>query len=130
VLTTHPAAPARDFASFIAHLRAEPGRLSYASIGLGTVTRMAMEKMRSRLGVSIEHVAYRSFAQATLDRVAGRVQAMFNIATSAPPLIRAGSLVALAQPGERRLPSLPDVPTFEEAGLPDTSDAKPRAPSR
>lgn len=121
VLTVHPSVPARSWAEFVAHLRANPGRIAYASIGPGTVTHLAMEELKARLGLSIEHVPYRGFPPATLDLVAGRVQAMFNVPSAALEHLATGALVPLVQSGEARLSTLPDVLTFEEVGLPDTA---------
>lgn len=121
VLTVHPSLPVRDWAGFVAHARAHPGAMSYASIGSGTVTHLAMEELKTRLGLDIAHVPYRGFPPATLDLVAGRVQAMFNVPGAALPHLRDGTLRAVVQTGEARLPTLPDVPTFEESGLPDTA---------
>lgn len=121
VLTVPAALPAGSLAEFLDLARARPGQLAYASIGPGTVTHLAMEELKARLGLAIEHVAYRGFAPATLDLIAGRVQAMFNTPATALEHLRAGRLRALAQTGESRLPVLAEVPTLEEAGLPDTS---------
>jgi tripartite-type tricarboxylate transporter receptor subunit TctC len=121
VLTVPASLPARTLAELLDLIRARPGALSYASIGPGTVTHLAMEELKARFGLAIDHVAYRGFPQATLDLVAGRVQAMFNTPSAALEHIRAGTLRALAQSGETRLSVLPEVPTLEEAGLADTS---------
>jgi tripartite-type tricarboxylate transporter receptor subunit TctC len=121
VLTLHPDVPARSWPEFVALARARPGRLTYASIGPGTVTHVAMEELKGRLGLEIEHVPYSGFPAATLDLVAGRVHAMFNVPSAALPHIRQGGLVALVQTGESRLAQLPEVPTLEEAGVPDAS---------
>ncbi len=121
VLAVHPSLPAQDWAGFVAHARANPGALSYASVGPGTVTHLAMEELKARLGLDLVHVPYRGFPQATLDLVAGRVQAMLNQPFAALPLLQDGRLRALAQSGETRMSTLPNVPTFEEAGLPDTA---------
>ena len=121
VLTVHPSLPARSWPGFVAHLRASPGKLSYASIGPGTVTHLAMEEIKARLDLAIPHVPYRGFPPATLDLLAGRVHAMFNVPSAALAHIRDGSLVAIAQSGEARLATLPDVPTLEESGLPETN---------
>lgn len=115
VLTVHPGSFAgRQFADVIDYARAHPGQLSYASIGPGTVTHLAMEELKSQLGLDIVHVPYRGFPQATLDLVAGRCQLMFNLATAASEHMAAGRLVAVAQTGAKRLNMLPDVPTLHE----------------
>jgi tripartite-type tricarboxylate transporter receptor subunit TctC len=121
VLTVPASLGIADWAGFVAHVRAHPGALSYASIGPGTVTHLAMEELKARLGLDLVHVPYRGFPQATLDLVAGRVQAMFNTPGAAIPAMRAGTLAGLVQTGEARLATLPEVPTFEEAGLADTA---------
>ncbi len=115
VLTVHPGSFAgQQFADVIDYARAHPGQLSYASIGPGTVTHLAMEELKSQLGLDIVHVPYRGFPQATLDLVAGRCQLMFNLATAASEHVAAGRLVAAAQTGAKRLNMLPDVPTLHE----------------
>ena len=108
VLTVHPGSFAgRQFADVIDYARAHPGRLSYASIGPGTATHLAMEELKSQLGLDIVHVPYRGFPQATLDLVAGRCQLMFNVASAAAEHVAAGRLVAVAQTGAKRLSMLP-----------------------
>lgn len=115
VLTVHPSTFAgRQFADVIDYARAHPGRLSYASIGPGTVTHLAMEELKSQLGLDIVHVPYRGFPQATLDLVAGRCQLMFNLVAAASEHVAAGRLVAVAQTGAKRFDLLPDVPTLQE----------------
>jgi tripartite-type tricarboxylate transporter receptor subunit TctC len=116
ILAVPPSLGVRDVEAFLALVRANPGRFAYASVGPGTVTHLAMEELRDRLGLDIRHVPYRGFPQATLDLLAGRVHAMFNVPLSALPHLADGSLVALAQSGEARMATLPDVPTLEEAG--------------
>ncbi len=113
--------PVPSLAAWIDHVRAHPGQLSYASIGAGTVTHLAMEELKARLGIDLVHVPYRGFPPATLDLVAGRVQAMFTVPSEAVPQLADRRLVALAQTGPRRLAQLSTVPTLEEAGLPDSA---------
>lgn len=115
VLTIHPGSFAGlQFADIIDHARAHPGSLSYASVGPGTVTHLAIEELKSQLGLDIVHVPYRGFPQATLDLVAGRCQLMFNLATAASEHVAAGRLAAVAQTGTKRLTLLADVPTLNE----------------
>lgn len=121
VLSLHPSLRVRDWDGFVALARAEPGRIAYASIGPGTVTHLAMEELKARLGFEARHIPYRGFPDATLDLVAGRVQAMWNVPSAALEHLRAGTLDGVVQSGETRLPTLPEVPTFAESGLPDTA---------
>jgi len=115
VLTVHPGTFAgRQFADVVDYARAHPGQLSYASIGPGTVTHLAIEELKSQLGLDIVHVPYRGFPQATLDLVAGRCQLMFNVAAAASEHVAAGRLVAVAQSGAKRLGTLAEVPTLHE----------------
>jgi tripartite-type tricarboxylate transporter receptor subunit TctC len=119
VLTVHPGLPARTLDELLALIRARPGQLAYASIGPGTVTHLAMEDIKHRLGLDLLHVPYRGFPDATRDLVSGRIQLMFNVPLVALPLLADDRLVALAQTGEQRLKTLPDVPTLQQAGLDD-----------
>jgi tripartite-type tricarboxylate transporter receptor subunit TctC len=120
VLTVHPSFAPRSMAEFIATVRANPGRFRYASIGPGTTTHLAMEELKERHRLDIEHVPYRGFAPATLDLLAGRVEVMWHSPFTALQHIRAGALAALVQTGETRIPQLPEVPTLVEAGFADS----------
>lgn len=119
VLAAHPRTfPGRSFAEVVDYLRAHPGQISYASIGPGTVTHLAMEELKAKLGLDLVHVPYRGFPQASLDLVAGRCQLMFNVAGAAAEHVAAGRLVAVAQTGATRMTILPDVPTLTEVQAP------------
>lgn len=106
------------FADVIDQARARPGQFSYASIGAGTTTHLAMEEIKAALGIDLVHVPYRGFPQATLDLLEGRVQMMFNVPATATEHVATGRLVAVAQTGARRLPNFADVPTLGEIGAP------------
>ena len=115
VLTAHPGSfSGQKFADVVDYARAHPGQLSYASIGQGTVTHLAMEELKSQLGLDIVHVPYRGFPQATLDLVAGRCQLMFNVVGAAAESVAAGKLVAVAQTGLNRLHLMANIPTLHE----------------
>ena len=119
VLIVSPKLPVRSLQEFIALARQKPGALNYASIGIGTAPHLAAELFKSVANVDITHVPYRgSSAQAITALIAGDV-AMFMVGTStAVPHIHSGSLLALAVTSQKRVDSLPDIPTFAEAGLP------------
>ena len=112
----------RDFAdlrALIAAARAEPGRISYASNGPGSVTHLTAEMMRSAAGgIELLHVPYRGSAPGLAALLAGEVTMMFDGAPTASAQIRQGALKALAVTTPARIAALPNVPTMAEAGLP------------
>jgi tripartite-type tricarboxylate transporter receptor subunit TctC len=119
VMIVSPSLPAKTVAEFVALARQKPGALNYASIGVGSAPHLGAELFKSVAGVDITHVPYRgSSAQAITALLAGDV-AMFMVGTStAVPHIQSGALRALAVTSPARVDSLPDVPTFAEAGSP------------
>ncbi|WP_245906281.1 Bug family tripartite tricarboxylate transporter substrate binding protein [Teichococcus aestuarii] len=118
VLVVKPDLPARDLAGFVAHAKANPGKLTYGSVGAGSGGHLAMEDLKARTGIALEHAPYRGFPQAVLDLVAGRIDAMILTVAGILPQVREGQVRALAVTAEARLPQLPEVPTLVEAGLP------------
>ncbi|MFC7691934.1 Bug family tripartite tricarboxylate transporter substrate binding protein [Paeniroseomonas aquatica] len=109
--------PVRDMAGLIAHARAHPGALNYASGN--TSSHLAAEMFKAGTGVSMTYVSYRSNAQAILDVIAGAAQVMFSDAVVALPQIRQGRVRALAVTVDAAVPALPGVPTVAgAAGLP------------
>ena len=119
VLIVDPKLPVRSLREFIDLARQKPGALNFASIGVGTAPHLAAELFKSVANVEITHVPYRgSSAQAITALIAGDV-GMFMVGTStAVPHIQSGNVRALAVTSEKRVDSLPDIPTFAEAGLP------------
>ena len=117
VLAVHPAVPARSFAEFIAHARANPGRLSFGSVGAGSGGHLAMVDLMARAGIDMVHVPYRGFPQAVVDLVAGRIQAIVIIVSGILPQLREGLARPLAVTAADRVSQLPDVPTLIESGL-------------
>jgi tripartite-type tricarboxylate transporter receptor subunit TctC len=109
--------PAKTLAQFIELARAQPGKLNFASAGMGSAPHLAMELFMRAAGVDLVHVPYQGSGPALTDLMGGRVQAAIdNVA--AVPLIKAGKLRALAITGRTRSDTFPDLPTFAEAGLP------------
>ncbi|WP_075823135.1 tripartite tricarboxylate transporter substrate binding protein, partial [Roseomonas sp. TAS13] len=121
LLVVTPGVPARSLAEFFAYVRANPGRLSFASVGAGSGGHLAMVELMAREGLRMEHVPYRGFPQAVLDMVAGRIETMVVTIGAVLPQVRDGQLIALACTGEHRAAEMPDVPTLAEAGIKDAT---------
>ena len=109
----------RTLGELVAYARANPGKLTYASAGVGNTTHIAMEAFLADTHTQMVHSPYKGMAPALTDVVGGRVQAIMSDLGSAVPLITAGKLRMLATGGAARLPAFPDVPTVSEAGFPD-----------
>jgi tripartite-type tricarboxylate transporter receptor subunit TctC len=118
VLVAHPSLQASNLKQVIARARANPGGLSIASQGTGTVSHLEAEILQDMAGVTLVHVPYKGSAPALVDVMGGQVQLMFDSIASALPQIRAGKLVAVAVASDHRASLLPDVPTVAESGLP------------
>jgi tripartite-type tricarboxylate transporter receptor subunit TctC len=119
VLVVGKAVPARSVRELIALARAEPDRLTFGSSGNGAIPHLAAALFMSLTGTRLVHVPYRGTAQALNDIVAGQITMIFDNLPSSLPHIRAGNLIALGSATAARLPSLPDLPTIAEAGVPD-----------
>lgn len=118
VLVVHPSVPAKSLAELVAHARANPGKLNFASSGVGQSTHLAGELFKHVAKLDIVHVPYRGSAPAVTDLLAGQVQMMFDNLASALPHIQAGKLRPLAVTASERSELAPDIPTTAEAGYP------------
>ncbi len=118
-LTVRPDFPAKTMQEFIAYARAHPGTLNYASQGTGTTSHLTAELFSSKTGIRMQHVPYRGTAPAITDLISGHVDLMFAELASAIRLHEAGKARILAVATKQRVPMLPDIPTFIEAGVPD-----------
>jgi len=118
VLIVPPDFPAKNVAELVAAAKKDPGKLSFASSGAGSSTHMSAELFKAMSGTDILHVPYKGSGQALPDLMSGRVSMMFENAPGAVGHIRSGKVRALAQTGIRRSPSLPDLPTVAESGVP------------
>jgi tripartite-type tricarboxylate transporter receptor subunit TctC len=117
LLVVNPAVPAKDLKEFLAWARASTTPVAFASPGAGSPHHLAVELLRGRTGLALSHVPYRGAAPAVQDVVGGQVPFMFVDSAAGYAQIAAGRLRALAVASPRRLPSLPQVPTFAEQGL-------------
>jgi tripartite-type tricarboxylate transporter receptor subunit TctC len=114
VLVANPGVPVKSLSELLAHAKARPGRISYASYGNGSFPHLNMELLKSMTGTHLLHIPYRGAAPALADVMAGQVEVMFDVSTTAIPQVRAGKLKALAVNMPRRLAALPDVPAIAE----------------
>ncbi len=118
VVLATPQSGIRSLADLIAQAKADPGKLSYASPGIGGSQHLAMEMIRAQAGISIQHVAYKGSGPAQTDFLGNQLPLMIDSVTSALPNIKAGTAVPLAVTSAKRIPQLPQVPTVAESGLP------------
>ena len=124
VMSVHPSVPANTVQEFIAYAKARPGQLNYGSSGSGGTSHIAGELFNMLTGVRITHIPYKGGGPSLVDSIAGLVQVSYNTPMIVMPHIGSGKLKPLAVTGSKRLPFLPQVPTFAEAGLP-AFDEKP-----
>jgi tripartite-type tricarboxylate transporter receptor subunit TctC len=117
ILIVNPALPAKNVAELIAFLKANPGKVSYGSAGIGSTEHMSGELFRSLSGTEIVHVPYRGGAPMLTDLVAGNIQMAIETSGAATPLIKAGAVRALAVSPAKRSALFPDLPTLAESGL-------------
>jgi tripartite-type tricarboxylate transporter receptor subunit TctC len=116
-LIVNPATPAKSVKELVALARSRPGKLHYASGGIGTGIHMAGELLNLAAGVTIVHVPYKGAGPSMTALMNGEVELMFNGVSSALPHVKAGRLRALAISSAQRSPLLPDLPTVAESGL-------------
>ena len=117
VLVAHPSVPAASIKDLLKLAKDRPGKLNYASSGLGTPYHMAGELFKSMSGVYLVHIPYRGSSGARTDVMGGQVHLMFDAVTTMAEQVKAGKVKALATTGMQRSSVLPDVPTVHEAGV-------------
>ncbi len=122
VVSVHPGVPTQNINEFLDYLRKNPGKVNFATPGNGSLGHMMGETFKFNGKVSMVHIPYRGAGPALNDTLGGQVQVFFDNLPSSLPHIQSGKLRALAVASDKRVPSLPQVPTFAEAGLPLVND--------
>jgi tripartite-type tricarboxylate transporter receptor subunit TctC len=119
VLVVHPSLPVKTVKEFVALAKARKGEIVFASSGSGSTSHLAAELLKTSVGgLDTIHVPYKGVAPAIVDLVSGQVQALVSTMPSATPHIKSGRIRALAVASARRAQTMPQVPTFQEAGFP------------
>jgi tripartite-type tricarboxylate transporter receptor subunit TctC len=118
VLVANPSVPFKTVKELIAYAKAKPGVISYGSSGVGTTVHLGMERLASMTGIRITHVPYKGTAPALVAVIGGEIQMVPASSIAATPQMKAGKVRGIAVTGLKRVPSLPDVPTVDESGVP------------
>lgn len=118
ILVGNPLLPANNLADLIKYIKANPGKISYASYSTGTISHTMGLELNKAAGIDMTHVPYKGSPPALQDVMGGHVSLMLDGPVTSLPLIKAGKLKAFAVSGPKRNPALPDVPTFAEQGFP------------
>jgi len=116
-LVVHPKIPAKSASELVSYLKANPGKLNFSSSGIGSLIHMSGELFKIATGTQMTHVPYRGMGAAYSDLVSGLVQVSFPTIISSLPHIKNGRLRSLAVTPAKRVPALPNIPTFAEAGI-------------
>jgi tripartite-type tricarboxylate transporter receptor subunit TctC len=117
-LAVNPTVAATNIAEFITLAKTHPGKMNYASAGVGTSPQLSMELFRMTAGIDVVHVPYKGAGPALVGLIGGEVQAMFSTVPSYIGALRAGKIRLLGVTSKTRHPDLPDVPTIAESGMP------------
>ena len=118
VLMAHPSFPPNNLREFIELAKSQPGKIAYASSGLGTQQHLSMETVRMAMGLELVHVPYKGFGAALADVLANQVPLVFAHTTASVGLLKSGKVKALGITSLNRSRAFPDVPSFAESGLP------------
>ncbi len=118
-LVLHPSVPAKNFAEFIAYAKANPGKLSYASVSIGSAAHLTMEMLKSAEHIDLIHVPYKGSSPAVIDLIGGQVSAAFFVPGNILEYVKDGRARVIASTGQKRFDATPEVPTMIELGYPD-----------
>ena len=119
ILVIHPDTPAKTFAEYVDYVRKNRGKLSYASYGNGSTSHLITEMLKQTHGLDLVHVPYKGIPPALADVMGNRVSMLVSSSAPAIPLVLGGRLRAIAIHGDKRIDSLPEVPTMAELGYKD-----------
>jgi tripartite-type tricarboxylate transporter receptor subunit TctC len=125
VVRVRPSLPVTTLKELVEYAKANPGKLNFGSGGIGTVTHLASELLKSLAKISIVHVQYKGTNQAIIGLMGGEIDIVLIVVPNAVPQIQSGKARALAVLSDERLPSLPNVPTVKEAGIDNAEVAPP-----
>jgi len=118
IYVVHPSIPARSFPEFVKLAKANPGKLTYSSAGIGSFVHLAPEMLFHRAGIKVTHVPYKGAAPALTDLIAGFVDAKLDSYVTSNPHLKSGRLKAIGVSGAERMVQVPDIPTIAEQGYP------------
>jgi tripartite-type tricarboxylate transporter receptor subunit TctC len=119
LISVSPALPVKDLKEFIAYAKANPGKLSYGSSGIGAAAHMATELFKMKTDIEMTHVPYKGSALALQDLMGNNIQVLIDTPPTLMPQVRAGKIKALAMMSSKRISSAQEIPTLLEAGGPD-----------
>jgi tripartite-type tricarboxylate transporter receptor subunit TctC len=117
ILVVHPGVPAQNLPEFLALAKSQPGKINYASSGIGSPGHLAIGLLEIMTGVSMNHVPYKGGGPAISDLIAGHIPAFIAVISTGVPHVRSGRVRALAVTGARRADAVPEAPTMAEAGV-------------
>jgi tripartite-type tricarboxylate transporter receptor subunit TctC len=117
IIAVHPSFPARNYKEFVAELKKNPGKYSFATSGTGSIAHLQMELYKNLSATFVTHIPYRGSGPALNDTVAGQVPIIFDNLPSTLPFVLQKRLIPIVVAAPQRLAALPDVPTFKEVGL-------------
>src|SRR5262249_31251301 len=118
VFAVHPSVPAKSVREIVVYAKANPGKITYGTPGVGSTGHLSAELFKSMTGVMLEHIPYKGGAPALTDLIGGQIAALFDNVPASTPYIKSGRIRALGVTSARRVAQLPEVPTIAESGVP------------